>query len=172
LVTENEAQGDREMSKTLGELSKTQIEVGAEREISAPAGRVYALLADYREHHPKILPPAFSNFRVEEGGVGAGTVVAFQMTAGGRTRTSRMKVTEPEPGRLLQESDLNSRLITRFTVTPLPANRCLVRIDTRWPGASGIGGFFERLFAPKVLHRVYVDELGRLDRYAQEQSVN
>jgi len=36
-------------------------------------------------------------------------------------------------------------------------------------GAGGIGGFFERLFAPRVMRRVYVDELARLDRYAREQ---
>jgi hypothetical protein len=158
------------MARTLGAMAKTQIEVSAEREINAPAGRVYALLADYREHHPKILPPAFSNYRVEEGGVGTGTIVSFQLSAGGRTRASRMRVTEAEPGRLLQENDLSSRLVTRFTVTPLPANRCTVRIDTRWPGAGGIGGFFERFFAPKVLQKIYADELSRLDRYAQEQS--
>jgi uncharacterized protein YndB with AHSA1/START domain len=145
-----------------------EIRVVAEREIAAPAGRVYGYLADYRQHHPKILPPAFSDFRVEQGGVGTGTVVTFKMAVGGRQRAGRLEVSEPEPGRRLVESELTSRLVTDFTVTPV-AERCLVRIETRWPGASGIGGFFERLFAPRVLRRLYADELERLNRYASQQ---
>ena len=47
---------------------------------------------------------------------------------------------------------------------------CQVRIETRWRGARGIGGFFERLFAPRVLRRIYDEELRRLDRYARSQS--
>jgi hypothetical protein len=37
-----------------------------------------------------------------------------------------------------------------------------------WPPATagGVSGFFERLFAPRVLRRIYADELERLDRYA------
>ena len=40
----------------------------------APAEVVYGYLADMREHHPRFLPPAFEDFKVESGGVGAGTV--------------------------------------------------------------------------------------------------
>ena len=36
--------------------------------------------------------------------------------------------------------------------------------------AGGVGGFFERMFAPRMMRRVYTDELGRLDRYAREQA--
>ena len=45
---------------------------------------------------------------------------------------------------------------------------CQVRISTTWQGAGGVGGFFERLFAPRVLRRIYADELNRLDAYARE----
>jgi hypothetical protein len=45
-----------------------------------------------------------------------------------------------------------------------------VLISTTWDGASGIGGFFERAFAPRVMRRMYADELARLDRYAREQA--
>ena len=41
--------------------------------------------------------------------------------------------------------------------------------ETRWDGATGAAGFFERLFAPPSLRRIYNDELRRLDRYAREQ---
>ena len=90
----------------------------AERKVDAPADVVYRYVADMREHHPHFLPPAFSGFRVESGGVGAGTITRFTMTAGGRTREYRMKVAEPEPGRILAESDTGSSAVTTFTVSP------------------------------------------------------
>jgi len=143
--------------------------VCAEGVVGAPAERVYGYLADMREHHPRFLPPAFSGFAVVSGGVGAGTVVQFTMTAGRRTRAYRMTVAEPQPGRVLTESDANSSLVTTFTVTP-EGDRSRVRIETTWNGAGGIGGFFERTFAPRVMTRLYADELVRLDAYARSQS--
>ena len=129
--------------------------------------QVYRLIADYDRHHPRFLPPAFSQFRVEAGGVGAGTVHSFKMTAGGRARSFRMRVDEPEPGRVLTESDERSSTVTTWVVTP-DGPGCQVRVETRWQGAGGgIGGLFERLFAPRVLRRLYAEELERLDRYAR-----
>jgi hypothetical protein len=70
--------------------------VSAEGTVEAPADTVYRYIADMREHHPRFLPPAFSGFRVESGGVGAGTVTRFTLTAGGRTREYRTMIAEPE----------------------------------------------------------------------------
>lgn len=145
------------------------IHVSAERVVDAPAGTIYGYIADMREHHPHFLPPAFSDFTVESGGVGAGTITHFRVTAGGRTREYRMQVAEPEPGRVLSESDTNSSLVTTFTVTP-QGESSRVQISTTWDGAGGIGGFFERLFAPRVMQGIYADELERLNAYARERA--
>jgi len=142
--------------------------VSAERTVDAPADDVYGYIADMREHHPRFLPSAFSDFQVESGGVGEGTITRFTVTAGGRTRQYRMKVAEPEPGRVLTESDTGSSLVTTTTVTP-QGGRSLVTISTTWQGAGGIGGFFERLFAPRAMRGIYTDELERLDSYARAQ---
>jgi hypothetical protein len=128
---------------------------------------VYRYVADMREHHPRFLPPAFSDFRVESGGVGAGTITRFTVTAGGRTREYQMKVAEPEPGRVLTESDTGSSLVTTTTVSP-QGGRSIVQISTAWDGAGGIGGLFERMFAPRVMRAIYADEVKRLDAYARE----
>jgi uncharacterized protein YndB with AHSA1/START domain len=144
------------------------IRVSAERTVDAPAATVYHCVADMREHHPHYLPPAFSDFQVESGGVGDGTITRFTVTAGGRTRQYRMRVGEPEPGRVLTESDTASSLVTTTTVTP-QGSGSLVQISTTWDGAGGIGGVFERLFAPRVMHGIYADELERLDAYARQQ---
>ncbi len=144
------------------------IHVSEERQIDAPPATVYGYIADHREHHPHFLPPAFSDFEVESGGVGAGTITRFKVTAGGRSRDYRMEVAEPEPGRVMTESDTNSSLVTTWTVTP-ENGVSRVRISTTWDGAGGVGGFFERLFAPRVMRRIYADELERLNNYARER---
>lgn len=145
------------------------IHVAAERTIDAPPDQVYAYVADMREHHPRFLPPAFSEFQVESGGVGAGTVTRFKIDAGGRSRSYRMQVAEPEPGRVLTESDTESSLVTTWTIEAAGSGS-RVQISTTWEGAGGIGGFFERTFAPRVLRRLYADELARLNEYARQQS--
>ena len=146
-----------------------KIVVSAERAIDAPADAVYRYVADMRDHHPRFLPPAFSDFRVESGGAGAGTITRFKVTAGGRTRAYRMQVAEPEPGRVMTESDTESSLVTTWTVTP-DGDRSRVRIATSWDGAGGVGGFFERLFAARVMRGIYADELERLDAYVRQQA--
>ena len=147
------------------------VQAAAERSIGAPAAVVYRCLADMQDHHPNFLPPAFSDFAVESGGVGAGTVVRYTLTAGGRRRAYRMEVGEPEPGRVLTETDAGSSLVTTFTVDPAGAE-CRVRLASSWAGASGVGGFCERLFAPKTLQRLYDDERARLDAYARQQAAS
>lgn len=147
------------------------IHVSAQRTIEAPAELVYGYIADMSTH-PQFLPPAFSDFEVESGGVGAGTVTRFKVTAGGRTRDYRMEVSEPEPGRVLTESDTGSSLVTTFTVAPAGEAVSSVEISTTWQGAGGVGGFFERLFAPRAMRGIYVDELERLNEYARRQQTS
>jgi uncharacterized protein YndB with AHSA1/START domain len=144
------------------------IHVAQEGQIGAPADLTYRLIAD-DTHHKRFLPEGFSDFQTLEGGVGAGTLHSFKIDAGRRVREYRMRVAEPEPGRVLTESDESSSLVTTFTVTP-SGETCVVKIETQWTGAGGVGGFFERTFAPKVMARMYADELSRLDTYAREQA--
>lgn len=141
--------------------------VTAEGLVAAPPARVYEYLADYRRHHPRFLPPAFSDFAVEEGGVGAGTVIRFRLRAGGRTLSFRQRVEEPEPGQVLRESNIDKPGITTFTVLP-EGVYSRVRIETL-SERGGIAGLVERLLAPRLLAPLYADELARLDRYAREQ---
>ena len=149
-----------------------KVQVSADRIVNAPAEFVYGYLVDLRQHHPRFLPPAFSDFSVDSGGRGAGTVFHFTLTAGGRTRRYQMSLEEPEPGRVITESDANSSLVTTFTVTGEGDKTSRVRISTSWDGAGGIGGIFEKLFAPRVLRGIYLDELERLDTYARAQATS
>ena len=45
-----------------------------------------------------------------------------------------------------------------------PAGGSLVTVRISWQGATGIGGFFERTFAPRGITRIYSTELDNLAR--------
>ncbi len=143
------------------------LRIRAERSMAAPPERVYRCIADYRTHHPKFLPPAFSQFRVEQGGVGAGTEIRFHLNAGGRTRQYHGHVTEPEPGRVLAEQYADGG-VTTFTVTP-EGSGSRVRIETT-AEATGISGVVARVLAPRLLRPLFTDELARLDQSTQTQA--
>jgi hypothetical protein len=123
-----------------------------------------AALADYAAVRPRLLPEQFSDYRVESGGQGAGTRVHWRFAATSkRVRDQLLTVTAPDATSLV-EADANSSMVTTWTVHPADAGITTVRVRTTWNGAGGIGGFFERTFAPKGLQRVYDEILGRLDR--------
>src|SRR5262245_22013417 len=88
--------------------------------IAAPPDRIYGIISDYRNGHPHILPKQFSNLRVECGsGVGAGTTIRFDVTVMARTDRYKAIVSEPEPGRVLVERNLEPNdSVTRFIVDP------------------------------------------------------
>jgi len=146
------------------------VAASAERTIGAPAHQVYQYLADM-QLHSRFLPPPFYDFQVEERGAGTGSVVRFKINFAGGIRELRMQVTEPEPGRTMVQTDTGgSGLVMTFTVTP-QGEQALVNISSGFDGETGVAGFVERIIAPRRLHRVYLEELARLDAYAREQRV-
>lgn len=131
------------------------VEATTERIVEAEPERVYDSLADYAGTRGRVLPAEFSEYEVREGGKGAGTLVHWKLQATSkRIRDCLFDVTAPTPGQLV-ETDRNSTLVTTWTVTPAGEGRSKVVVGTTWQGASGIGGFFERAFAPKGLSRIY-----------------
>jgi hypothetical protein len=140
-----------------------QVIVTAEREVAGSQPRVRAALADYAQTRPKILTDHFSEYQVREGGVGAGTKAHWKFAATSkRVRDQIVEVSEPGDGSIV-ESDTKSSMVTTWQVAPAGEGRSLVSVRTTWDGAGGIGGFFERTFAPKGLRRVYDEMIGKLD---------
>ena len=135
----------------------------AERVIAAPVAAVRAALADYEQVRPRILTSEFSDYRVESGGHGAGTRARWRLAATNkRVRDCLVEVAEPGDGSIV-ERDANSSMVTTWTVEPVEAGGSRVRATTTWNGAGGIGGLFERTFAPKGLARIYNRVLLNLD---------
>ena len=142
-----------------------QVEATTERVVAADAEKVFDALADYSDTRAKLLPEHFSEYEVREGGDGEGTLVHWKLQATSkRVRDCLLEVTEPTDGELV-EKDRNSSMVTTWRVTPAGEGKSRVVVTTTWDGAGGIGGFFERTFAPKGLGRIY-DAL--LDRLAAE----
>ena len=130
--------------------------------IAASPDTVYEFLADYSERRPRILTPNFSDYSVEEGGQGAGTVVRYRMGAG-RERPYRMRVEEAERGSLIKERDTDSSFTTTWELSPADGGESTrVRVTVEWDGASGVAGIFERLFAPGGVRGVYSGVLENL----------
>ncbi|MEV6126101.1 SRPBCC family protein [Streptomyces violaceusniger] len=139
-----------------------QVEATTERIVTGKPEDVFDALADYRETRPRLLPQQFSEYEVREGGDGEGTVVHWKLQATSkRVRDCLLEVSEPSDGQLV-EKDRNSSMVTTWTVTPSGEGRSRVVVTSTWTGASGIGGFFERTFAPKGLARIYDALLAKL----------
>ena len=149
-----------------GKTEKHSVSVSAI--IAARRDRVYSLLANYRDGHARILPRQFSNLVVEQGGIGSGTVIRFQMTLLGKKQNFNATVTEPEPGCLLVETYTDPEgTITTFTVDAgnAPADS-KVTISTELPVRSGILGSLEKMFATWMLRPIFRRELENLARVA------
>ena len=139
-----------------------QVVVTAERTLAASPDQVLGALADYTGVRSRMLTEHFSEYEVREGGQGEGTVVHWKLAATSkRVRDCLFTVSAPAADRLV-ERDANSSMVTTWTVTPAGGG-ARVQVTTTWDGAGGIGGFFERTFAPKGLQRIYDAQLAKLD---------
>jgi hypothetical protein len=149
----------------------SQIRVEASAVVAAAPQQVYAVFADYRNGHPRILPRAyFSDLAVEQGGYGAGTVFRVKTRFLGVERAYRMAVSEPAPGRTLVETDLDTGLATTFTITATSQEQqARVQIATVWEASGGMAGLIERLTTPPIMRMIYREELRQLAAYLQQK---
>ncbi|MFT4199754.1 SRPBCC family protein [Gordonia sp. (in: high G+C Gram-positive bacteria)] len=128
--------------------------------INAAPDAVLAALADYTSVRPAILPENYRDYEVLSGGTGAGTVVHWILQATEK-RQRDVKATVTVADSTITETDENSSMVTTYTVAP-NGSGSTVSTTTTWQGAGGVGGFFEKTFAPKGLGRIQAALLGNL----------
>jgi hypothetical protein len=145
---------------------KTRYQVSKTAHVGAPPSRVYDIISDYHQGHPRILPPQFRNLVVERGGRGAGTHISFQMKAFGRTLSFRHEVLEPEPGRVLIEKDRDNDSMTTFTIDPVQGGS-RVTITSDLVSRPGLAGKIEQFLSRRFLQGVYDEEIKKLDALAR-----
>jgi hypothetical protein len=134
------------------------------RVIPASPGQVFHLLDDYEHGHWRVLPPAFSDYRVLEGGFGAGTRIAFSLTTGGRKMLTEGVVTVPEPGRVIVETYPRERMVTTFTVDADDDGTRLT-IATSIPAHSPLTRLEERVLQ-RLLEPIYTEEFDLIAKWA------
>jgi hypothetical protein len=147
------------------------IHVEASKVIKARPEEIYAVLSDYRVGHPAILPkPYFTGLTVEEGGQGAGTRIQVEMKVLGTERRYQFVISEPEPGRVLVETDATAGVTTTFTVEPFDGgDTSRVTIMTNTKASPGFAGIMERLLSPPISRRIYMKELQQLADYVRQK---
>jgi hypothetical protein len=139
-----------------------QVVVTAEKTFKASPEQVFAALADYTGVRSRMLTEHYSEYDVREGGQGEGTVVHWKLAATSkRVRDCLFSVSAPSADTLV-EKDANSSMVTTWKVSP-GTGGARVQVRTTWDGAGGVGGFFERTFAPKGLRSIYDAQLAKLD---------
>ncbi|KUI10898.1 polyketide cyclase [Mycolicibacterium acapulense] len=130
--------------------------------IDAAPEAVLSAVADYANVRPRILSPQYSDYKVLEGGQGAGTVASWKLQAT-KSRVRDVKAEIDVAGHTVIEKDANSSMITNWTVAPAGSGSS-VTVKTSWQGAGGIGGFFEKTFAPLGLRKIQSEVLENLKK--------
>jgi len=148
--------------------------VSASSIIQAPAEEVYNVLKDYNNEHAHIIPRKFfDGMRVLRGsGVGEGTRFEAHFKTFGQRTTLVMDVSEPEPGRILQEIDTQAVNITKFIVDPIVDNdsSCNVTIRTDVMKERGwVAGTIDMWIKRKIMTHMYEEELKTLNQHMQSK---
>ena len=137
--------------------------------IPAPVNQVYAVIADYEVGHLAILPqPYFQSMEVLKGGQGEGTEVFTTMLVMGQTFTYHQKVTEPEKGRQITETDINTGLATSFYFEQAGNNQTEVTIRAEIALMNGFTGILQRVFNPVIIGGIFKKELQNLAVYVSQ----
>ncbi|WP_186627235.1 SRPBCC family protein [Rhodococcus sp. BP22] len=130
--------------------------------IAQAPDKILAALADYETVRPRILPEQYLDYVVVEGGQGDGTVAKWTLQATSK-RSRNVLATVTVAGSKITERDANSTMVTTWTVEP-SGTGSQVTTTTEWKGAGGIGGFFEKTFAPLGLKKIQAQTLANLER--------
>ncbi|WP_067825991.1 SRPBCC family protein [Nocardia inohanensis] len=139
-----------------------QVSASSSIVVTADPKRTLDALADYETVRPRILSSHYRDYKVVEGGKGAGTVADWTLQATEK-RSRNVHATVTVTDSMVTERDSNSSMVTTWTVTP-SGSGSLVTVRTSWKGAGGIGGIFEGIFAPLGLKKIQAEVLENLKR--------
>jgi hypothetical protein len=133
--------------------------------INADPDAVLTAVADYQTVRPKILSSHYSGYQVLEGGQGEGTVATWKLQAT-KSRVREVNASVDVAGHTVIEKDANSTMVTNWTVAPAGTGSS-VTLKTSWNGAGGVGGFFEKTFAPLGLRKIQGEVLENLKKQVE-----
>ncbi len=144
------------------ELIVGQVSASSSIDVTADPQRTLQAIADYDTVRPRILTSHYRDYKVVEGGKGAGTVAEWTLQAT-ETRSRNVHAVVSVSDSIVTERDSNSTLVNTWTVTPEGAG-ARVTLRTTWKGAGGVKGIFEGIFAPLGLKKIQAEVLANLRR--------
>ncbi|WP_040802700.1 MULTISPECIES: SRPBCC family protein [Nocardia] len=139
-----------------------QVSASSSIVVAADPKRTLDAIADYEKVRPAILSSHYRDYKVVEGGQGAGTVAEWTLQATEK-RSRNVHAVVSVSDSMVTERDSNSSMVTAWTVTP-SGSGSLVTVRTTWKGAGGIGGIFEGIFAPLGLKKIQAEVLENLKK--------
>ncbi|MEU8894968.1 SRPBCC family protein [Nocardia sp. NPDC048505] len=139
-----------------------QVSASSSVTVAAEPQRVLEAIADYQTVRPRILSSHYHDYKVLEGGTGAGTVAAWTLQAT-KDRSRDVQAVVSVSDSIVTERDKNSSMVNTWTVTPDGAGS-QVTLRTTWQGAGGVKGIFEGIFAPLGLKKIQAEVLENLKR--------
>ncbi|MFF0500626.1 SRPBCC family protein [Nocardia aobensis] len=139
-----------------------QVSASSSTVVAAEPQRALEAIADYQDVRPRILSSHYHDYKVLEGGKGAGTVAEWTLQAT-QKRSRNVHAVISVSDSMVTERDSNSTLVTTWTVTP-SGEGSQVTVRTSWKGAGGVPGFFEGIFAPLGLKKIQAEVLENLKR--------
>ncbi|MEV0250023.1 SRPBCC family protein [Nocardia sp. NPDC050712] len=139
-----------------------QVSASSSIAVAAEPQRVLDAIADYQTVRPRILSSHYHDYKVVEGGTGAGTVAEWTLQAT-KDRSRNVQAVVSVSDSIVTERDKNSSMVNTWTVTP-DGTGSQVTLRTTWQGAGGVKGIFEGIFAPLGLKKIQAEVLENLKR--------
>ncbi|MEV6136572.1 SRPBCC family protein [Nocardia sp. NPDC051990] len=139
-----------------------QVSASSSIAVAADPQRTLEAIADYEKVRPRILSAHYRDYRVVEGGQGAGTVAEWTLQATEK-RSRNVHAVVSVSDSIVTERDSNSTLVNTWTVSP-EGTGSQVTLRTSWKGAGGVAGIFEGIFAPLGLKKIQAEVLANLQR--------
>ncbi|MEV4128775.1 SRPBCC family protein [Nocardia sp. NPDC049707] len=139
-----------------------QVSASSSIAVAADPQRTLEAIADYEKVRPRILSAHYRDYRVLEGGQGAGTVAEWTLQATEK-RSRNVHAVVSVSDSIVTERDSNSTLVNTWTVSP-EGTGSQVTLRTSWKGAGGVAGIFEGIFAPLGLKKIQAEVLANLQR--------
>jgi hypothetical protein len=142
-----------------------EVRATVELPIAMDGRHVFMILADFVDHHWRILPSACTGFEVLSGGYGEGTEVTFMLGLYRLKHLCIIRYSEPIRGKVLTGFESRSRSLVTWRVRDVSHN-CLVQLEITAHVPDNLSIITSRVLLPFQLRRMLKQTLTNLETYA------
>lgn len=137
-----------------------------ERMVDAARDQIFEAIANFQEHHHRLLPDRCVNFRVLAGGFGLGTEYAFDLVQRHAVTSHHFRVSEPIRGKVVTSFDTATRSLITWRIREL-SRGCRVQIEIVWPTRNGWRWLaYDRFLRVYMFRKMLKQEMDKLEAIA------